>query len=90
MSAVHLLIKGKVQGVFYRASAKKKAMEFGVSGWIKNTEEGNVEAKVSGSDISLQNFIKWCKQGPGNAVVIDVIATPVEDVEKFKTFTVLN
>lgn len=76
MPTIHLLIKGKVQGVFYRATAKEIADKLNITGWIKNTDEGDVEAIVSGADEQLQQFISWCKQGPNNAKVEDVIVTP--------------
>jgi acylphosphatase len=70
---VHLLIKGKVQGVFYRASAKKMAESLSVAGWIKNQSSGAVEAIITGEDKALEEFIDWCKKGPGSAVVREVI-----------------
>lgn len=80
MPAVHLLIKGKVQGVFYRATAKRKAHELGITGWIKNTKEGNVEATVSGSEQQISQFINWCKHGPDKAIVEQVIVSETEDM----------
>jgi acylphosphatase len=79
MATVHLMISGKVQGVFYRASAKEKALELGLSGWIKNTPDGNVEATVSGTDEAVQQFVQWCWQGPPRAVVSNVSVTPKPD-----------
>jgi len=73
MRTVHLLIKGKVQGVFYRASAKEKADELGITGWVKNTPAGFVEALACGDDNDVQQFVEWCKKGPSNAVVDDVV-----------------
>lgn len=75
MSTIHLLIKGKVQGVYYRASAKEAADRLGISGWVKNTREGHVEALASGSAENLQQFIAWCKRGPEQAVVSEVIVS---------------
>lgn len=75
MPTFHLLIKGKVQGVFYRASAKETANKTGVKGWVKNTSEGNVEAVVTGDEEQLQQFIAWCKKGPARAKVDDVIVS---------------
>ena len=60
MPTVHLLIKGKVQGVFYRATAKTIAKENRVTGWIKNTKEGDVEAMVSCTKEQLEKFVAWC------------------------------
>lgn len=72
METIHMIISGKVQGVFYRASAKKKADELNICGWIKNTPEGNVEALVTGDHEQIEKFIQWCKSGPDRAVVKDV------------------
>ncbi len=75
MPTTHLLIKGKVQGVFYRATAKKFANKLDLSGWIKNTDEGSVEAMVTGAEEQLQEFINWCKIGPEIAHVEGVIVS---------------
>ena len=72
MRTVHLIIKGKVQGVYYRASARDVANELGVTGWIKNMPDGNVEALVSGNGERVMKFVEWCRKGPKNAEVIDV------------------
>lgn len=89
MPTVHLLIKGKVQGVFYRASAKDVAEELNLGGWIKNTKEGDVEAVVTGADEPLQLFIDWCREGPSKAVVTQVHITNREE-EAFDRFTVIR
>ncbi len=75
MTTYHLVINGLVQGVFYRGTAKKIADELGVTGWVKNTPDDNVEAVVTGTEEQLQQFIEWCKKGPVMAEVKDVIAT---------------
>ena len=76
MKTIHLLIKGKVQGVFYRASAKKVAKELLLNGWVKNTDDGNVESIVSGESEAVDEFIEWCKKGPELAAVTEVIVSP--------------
>jgi len=73
MPTIHLLIKGKVQGVYYRASAKEVADRLRVTGWIKNTREGHVEVLASGSEDDVRRFATWCKRGPERAVVSEVI-----------------
>ena len=73
MPTIHLLIKGKVQGVFYRATAKKVAENLKLTGWIKNTKDGNVEAIVTGEEEKLEEFSNWCKKGPQKATVVEVI-----------------
>ncbi len=87
MPTLHLLIKGKVQGVFYRATAKKIAEELGVKGWIKNTKDNNVESIISGGEEQVQQFIEWCKKGPARAEVNEVIATVVDD-KSFNDFKI--
>lgn len=89
MPTKHLRIKGNVQGVFYRATAREIAEKLGITGWIRNTEDGDVEALVSGTDYQLNDFIAWCKQGPPRAVVTTVL---VEDAEEqdFNEFTVIR
>jgi acylphosphatase len=88
-STIHLVIKGKVQGVFYRATAKQTAKKYGITGWIRNTEEGNVEALVSGDKRSLDQFIDWCKKGPSNAKV-DEVTVSQRGFAGFNTFEIRN
>lgn len=89
MPTLHLLIKGKVQGVFYRATAKETADKAGLTGWIKNTPAGDVEAMVTGSEDMLQAFVNWCKQGPPGANVSEVILTKQEETV-FKDFSIIR
>jgi acylphosphatase len=85
MKAVHLIIKGKVQGVFYRASAKEKADALGISGWVKNLPDKNVEALAIGNEAELKAFIEWCTQGPRRAEVqeVSVEERPTENLVGF-------
>lgn len=89
MPTVHLLIKGKVQGVFYRATAKDVAKELGLTGWVKNTKEGNVEALASGSNEQLQQFINWCRRGPAKAIVTNVEISFLEE-QPFNDFKIIR
>jgi acylphosphatase len=89
MATVHLLIQGKVQGVFYRATAKEIAQSLDLSGWVKNTSDGHVEVVVSGSEKSVQQFIEWSKRGPEKAVVTSVKAIAIEE-ESFPDFRVIR
>ncbi|RYY90268.1 MAG: acylphosphatase [Chitinophagaceae bacterium] len=69
MRTVFLRITGKVQGVFYRATANKVAGSLGLRGWVRNCEDGAVEALASGPEEKIAEFIAWCHQGPRKAVV---------------------
>lgn len=75
---VHLIIKGKVQGVSFRAYAKQVAEELGVHGWIKNTKEGHVETVAEAEAAVLQQFIDWCRQGPRRASVRELSVKETE------------
>ena len=89
MTTVHLLIKGKVQGVFYRATAKDVAQALDLKGWVKNTKEGHVESIATGSEKALQQYIEWCRKGPEKAVVNSINVTSIKD-EKFDDFRVIR
>jgi len=71
---VHLLISGRVQGVWYRASTRNKAQELGLSGWVRNLPDGRVEAEAHGPRDALEQLVAWCHDGPPAAVVRDVQA----------------
>ena len=88
MSTRYLLIKGRVQGVYYRASAKDIARKNGLTGWIRNTPDGHVEAIASGNEDQLELFINWCRQGPRGARVTEVDIQLVEDAE-FDSFKIV-
>ena len=79
MPSVHLIRKGKVQGVYYRASARDAALGLSLTGWVRNTMQGHVEALATGPQDTLQRFIDWCRQGPPDAVVTDVIVEPTPE-----------
>ncbi len=87
MPTIHLVVKGKVQGVFYRANTKKKADECRITGWVQNTPDDAVEIVASGSQNDLDQFIKWCKEGPSRAKVTDVIKEEREE-ETFADFSI--
>lgn len=84
-----ILIKGKVQGVFYRASAKKIAEQLALSGWVRNTKDGDVQATVTGDDDAVAKFIDWCNKGPEKAVVKDVAVT-ILPLAEFSNFSILR
>lgn len=87
MPTIHLIITGKVQGVSYRFAAKEMAISLSLTGWIKNTAEGHVEATVSGPEPALQQFIDWCRQGPRLASVSDVIIQRIPEIS-FDDFSI--
>jgi acylphosphatase len=89
MPTVHLIIKGKVQGVFYRATARDEAEKLGLTGWIKNTSEGNVEVVVNGSQEHIDRYIAWCWKGPSRAKVESVEVKDLQE-ERFDGFQIIR
>ena len=89
MKTVRLTIKGKVQGVFYRATAKDIADQLVVKGWVRNLPDHNVEVRATASEEILQKFIDWCKQGPPKAKVDEVIVEEL-NLEEFNGFRIIR
>jgi acylphosphatase len=67
-----LIVAGRVQGVFYRHSTRQAARDLGLSGWVKNLEDGSVEIFADGPESAVKKLIEWCHKGPPNAVVNNV------------------
>jgi acylphosphatase len=87
---VHVVISGHVQGVWYRAGTRQKAEELGLTGWVKNTANGNVEAVFEGDESAVHEMIAWCRIGPLLAKVTDVKIIQKRVDEEFTGFTVLR
>jgi acylphosphatase len=69
---VRLVIRGRVQGVWYRGSMEREAVRLGVAGWVKNRPDGTVEAVVEGDAAAVESLVAWCRKGPPSARVDDV------------------
>ncbi|QCU77641.1 acylphosphatase [Citricoccus sp. SGAir0253] len=78
MEAVHLLVSGTVQGVGYRAACRRAAESAGATGWVRNLDDGRVEAVVAGSREAVEAMVVWCHEGPRAAVVDRVEAAPLD------------
>lgn len=72
MIRVHVRVHGRVQGVYYRASAQEEAQRLGLVGWVRNRADGTVEAVAEGEDTAVESFLAWCRRGPERARVDDV------------------
>ena len=76
--AKHLVVHGRVQGVFFRASAQRRAADLGVAGWVRNLADGTVEMVVEGDDDAVDRMLSWAHEGPIRAEVSNV---DVEDLD---------
>ena len=75
---VRIFVAGRVQGVWFRASARDRALELGVDGWVRNLADGRVEIEAEGTPESIDALLAWCARGPEGA---RVTAVEVEDHE---------
>jgi acylphosphatase len=66
---VHVVVSGRVQGVFFRGSAVDAARALGIHGWIRNLPDGRVEAEAEGERPALERFVEFCRRGPPAARV---------------------
>jgi acylphosphatase len=83
---ISIIITGKVQGVFFRQTAKEKALELGISGQAKNLRDGNVHIIATGTQEQLESFTEWCKKGPSRADVtgVEITELPLKLFDEFK------
>ncbi|HEX3268108.1 MAG TPA: acylphosphatase [Gaiellaceae bacterium] len=72
MRRVQVRVRGRVQGVFFRAEARARAESLGVAGWVRNAEDGSVEAVFEGADERVESLVDWCRRGPAGAQVEEV------------------
>jgi len=89
MKAFHVIISGDVQGVGYRSFLKREAQKLGICGWVKNRDDGTVEAVIQGEDIPLAKIIQKVKVGPDVGWVKDVDIQEEVVNESITTFQVL-
>ena len=71
----HIEIHGRVQGVYYRASMVQEAEKLGIVGWVRNCQDGSVEAMAEGSRPAIESLLDWCRQGPPGARVDNIEVT---------------
>ena len=88
MTRADLVISGRVQGVFYRASAQQEAMRLGLVGEVRNLPDGSVEAIAEGPKERIEDFIAWCRRGPPAAEVENVRVRWSAARGEFRTFMV--
>ena len=84
----HVRISGRVQGVFYRSTARDRAEQLGLTGWVRNTSDGKVEAIFEGEETAIKDMIAWCHKGPRFADVSDVMVEYQKFLGEFEEFCI--
>ena len=87
--AKHIIVEGKVQGVFFRKNTRQKANELNILGWVKNTKDDKVEILANGDEENLNQFINWCKQGPPKAEVKNLRVEEITIEQELKEFSIV-
>jgi acylphosphatase len=87
MKSIKIIVCGKVQGVFYRASARDTARQLGIKGYVRNEPDGSVRILAQGGEEELEKFVTWCRKGPPRAQVENVL-TEVNDLMNFTSFEI--
>jgi acylphosphatase len=84
----HVLVSGKVQGVFFRQNTRRQAKVRGVTGWVRNTVDGDVEAVFEGEEQAVNELVDYCRHGPSFAKVENIQVAYEPYKGEFKDFSV--
>ena len=85
----HVVVAGRVQGVFFRDSLRRLAEQHGVAGWVRNTWDGTVEAVIEGEPDAVERLVEFCRAGPSGASV-DHVEVREEQAEGLAGFRVVG
>ena len=85
---IHIFVTGRVQGVFFRQSARVMAIKNNVNGWVRNLDDGRVEIVAKGEKQNIYNFVNWCKTGPANSRVDEFELSEENYTGEFENFEV--
>ena len=85
---MHIYVSGRVHGVLYRSNTRRKAVELGLTGWVRNLHDGRVEIVAEGAEDQVDRLIQWCRIGPPSARVTGIEVENESPTGEFKTFRV--
>ncbi len=85
---LHVLIEGRVQGVWFRDSTRTEAQKLDLTGWVRNLADGRVEAVFEGDEETLNRILTWCRQGSPNSRVDRVEQEWSEATGQFSEFRI--
>ncbi len=88
IARLHVVIDGRVQGVFFRASTSEEARTLGLTGWVNNCFDGSVEAVFEGERDKIELIFEWCKIGPPGAKVINIKSNWEAPTGEFDNFSI--
>jgi acylphosphatase len=86
---IHLIIEGRVQGVWFRDSTRREAVSLGVLGWVRNRPDGTVEVLAEGPEDKVRELITWCNHGPPAAVVSRIHESQDKWQGEFNAFDII-
>ena len=89
MKHINIKVKGKVQGVFFRASTKAVADQMGIKGLVRNEKDGSVYIEAEADETFLDMFVEWCNEGPDKSVVENVEISEGE-LKNYRNFEVVK
>ena len=85
---VHVIVEGRVQGVFFRACTRDEAVRLGLSGWVRNRPNGSVEVLVEGEKGAVNKMVQWFQQGSPHSIVEKVHLSEESPLGDFGTFEI--
>jgi acylphosphatase len=85
---VHVIVEGRVQGVFFRAYTSDEAKKLGLTGWVRNRPEGTVEAVVEGDVGAVDTMLRWFNQGSPGSRVTDVKVQEKSSIDDMNSFEI--
>lgn len=88
--AVHFIVEGRVQGVFFRAYTKDKADELGLCGWVRNLFDGRVEGYIEGPENKIAAMLEWLSFGSPHSVVRRVSSQEVKSIQCDRHFEIIT
>ncbi|MBM4764450.1 acylphosphatase [Bacillus sp. B15-48] len=88
MLQLHIIVTGRVQGVGYRYFTQMKAIQYGITGWVKNRADGSVEMMTSGTKEKLSQFVEDIRRGNPFSIVENVEINETENKERYQSFTI--
>ena len=86
MRRVRVVVSGRVHGVWFRESCRRQAAVAKLSGWVRNLDDGRVEAVFQGDSAAVDTLVAWCQEGPPSAVVTRIVVEeqpPLADEQGF-------